>query len=422
MKSIKHAKLKNGLTIVHAPSTGKSTTVLVLVGAGSLNETPEKNGISHFLEHMCFKGTDTQSGKDIMRYLDGLGAETNAFTSFEYTGYYVKSVHKHWKKTLAVVSDIYNNSVFPESEMETEKGVVLGEIAMYQDQPTSVVGDAFRALAYPGQMAGKTILGPAENIKNMERQDFLDYRSAWYTPENTTIVVVGGVDYKKVVDKVRKYFDTNQTKKTPKTKKITITKKPRIQVLEKKTEQTHVRIGYHAFGNTHRDIYAARMLSIILGGGMSSRLFERIREDLGMGYYVGAGMNTHEQTGFFEIAAGIDSQRVPEYLSEIKKQIVSLRDTGVTEFELKKAREYLLGNVEMGLEASDEVAYFLAKQHLFGGIEKFSDIKKIYKFLTVRDINRVAKKIFKDENLFCAILGPHTKRQGSGLLKKLLQK
>lgn len=422
MKSIKHKTLQNGLTIVHAPSAGKSTTVLVLVGAGSLNETPEKNGISHFLEHMCFKGTDTKSGKDIMRYLDGLGAETNAFTSFEYTGYYVKSVHKHWKKTLAVVSDIYNDSVFPESEMETEKGVVLGEIAMYQDQPTSVVGDTFRALAYPDQMAGKTILGPAENIKNMQRQDFLDYRSTWYTPENTTIVVVGDVEYKKAVNEIEKHFSDNVSQKTPKITKIRVEKKPRIKVLEKKTEQTHVRIGYHAFGNTHKDIYAARMLSIILGGGMSSRLFERIREDLGMGYYVGAGMNTHEQAGFFEIAAGIDSSRMSEYLLEIRDQIQQLITDGVSETELKRAREYLLGNVEMGLEASDDVAYFLAKQHLFNVAEKLSDIKKTYKKLTTSDINRVAKKIFKDKNLFCALLGPHTKRQALGFLKKLSQK
>lgn len=420
MKSIKHTHMDNGLRVVHVPNKGKSTTVLVLVAVGSFDETPEKNGISHFLEHMCFKGTKTKTGKDIMRYLDGLGAETNAFTSFEYTGYYIKSVHKHWKKTLAMVSDIYHNSVFPESEIETEKGVVLGEIAMYQDQPTSVVADAFRALAYPHTMAGKTILGPAENIKQMTRQDCLDYHAVWYTPNNTIMVVVGDMEYTQVIYEINKHMPHHTSGKTPKRKGIVVKNTPQVQILEKKTEQSHVRIGYHAWGNTHSDIHAARLLSVVLGGGMSSRLFERIREDLGMGYYVGSRMNTHEPVGFFEISAGIESTRMSEYLSEIHSMITDIIKNGISDIELQRARDYLLGNAEMELETSDDIAYFIAKQHLFSDRETFQSIKKKYLALTSSDLHRVAKKIFKDSNLFCAILGPHNPKQSSEFLQKLL--
>lgn len=411
--------LENGLSVISTPNEGKSTSVLILVGTGSMNENEENNGISHFLEHMCFKGTEKKTGKEIMRFLDSLGAETNAFTSFEYTGYYVKSIHKHWKKTLAVVADIFNNSIFPESEIETEKGVVCGEIAMYQDQPTSVVSDVFRELAYPNQMAGKTILGPAKNIRAMRREDFLEYKKEHYVPSNTTVVVSGDIKHKNVLDEVKKYFSHLENKKLKKRVKAKSEKGSRIIVKNRETEQSHVRIGYHAVANNHKDIYTAKLLSVILGGGMSSRLFERIREDLGMGYYVGARMNAHQDVGFFEILAGVDSDRIEEYLREIKYQIKKIRDEEIPQKEINRARDYLLGNAEMGLEASDDIAYFLAKQDIFGDIQTFSAIKKQYKNISASDLKRFARKIFKDENLFVAILGNHKEKEAQKFLKKI---
>lgn len=418
----KKTVLDNGLSVISSEALGKSTTVLVLVATGSMNENEENNGVSHFLEHMCFKGTEAKTGKEIMRFLDGLGAETNAFTSFEYTGYYVKSIHKHWSKTLAVVADIFNNSTFPESEIETEKGVVCGEIAMYQDQPTSVVGDMFRDLAYPNQMAGKTILGPSENIQAMQRQDFLDYKKSQYTAQNTTVIVSGDVDHKKILAEVKKHFADINDGKTKKRKKTKIEREARLRIQNRKTEQSHVRIGYHALSSNDKDLYAGRLLSVILGGGMSSRLFERIREDLGMGYYVGSRLNSHQDVGYFEILAGVDSARVPEYLSEIRLQILSLLKDEISQKEINRARDYLLGNAEMALEASDDVAYFLAKQDIFGDIKKFSAIKKHYKEIKADDLKRVAKKIFKDKNLFCAILGGHDEKQETEFLSKILLK
>ena len=421
MKKPKIKVLENGLTIVTIATDNPSVTVMSLVQTGSRFENKKNNGISHFLEHMCFKGTESQSGKDIMRYLDGLGAETNAFTSYEYTGYYVKSITQHWKKTLAVVSDIYLHSTFPEEEMNKEKGVIIGEISMYEDIPMRHVQDIFTSLVYGDQPAGWSILGPRNNINAMTRNDFIEYHRAHYVASATTLVVAGNVHHADVVREVREKFATISGAKKSKKKPVrTRLGSPKIHCAYKKTDQTHLTLGYLSSGFHSRDTLVTKVIASLLGGGMSSRLFERLREDMGVGYYVHAHNNTQSDTGILQVSCGVDSNRVAEVLGAIQQEVRNLTTHLVPEKELAKTQEFIIGNTQMGLESSDDLAYYYGQRVLFGlDTPTPRQFSQMIKSITPRDIKRVAKKIIKDNRLYLAMIGPHSKAKEKEFLKAL---
>lgn len=421
MKKPKIKQLKNGLTVITIPTDSPSVTVMTLVGTGSYYEGKSVNGISHFLEHMCFKGTAKKTGKEIMRYLDRLGAETNAFTSNEYTGYYVKSVTKHWKKTLAVVSDIFLNSTFPEAEMEKEKGVIIGEIGMYEDMPMRHVHDIFSELLYGDQPAGRTVLGPRKTITNMTRNNFVRYHAEHYVAEATTIIVAGNVNQADVVDQVKKNFELISTSEKFEKKKIVNTQSSlRMNVQFKDTDQTHIVLGYRSYGLHHRDAIILKVMASILGGGMSSRLFEKLREDMGVGYYVHAGNVANSDTGVLQVSCGVDSKRVPEVLLAISTELERLINELVSTDELQRVQEFIIGNTHMALESTDERAYYYGKSHLLGlEIRTPNGIAKVIKSVTPQDIRRVARKIIKKDRLNVAIIGPHKELEKKEFMKLL---
>jgi len=390
-----------------------SVTVMALVNTGSYYEDQSVNGISHFLEHMCFKGTDKRSGKEIMRYLDGLGAETNAFTSNEYTGYYVKSITKHWKKTLAVVSDIFLHSSLPEEEMEKEKGVILGEISMYEDIPMRHVHDKFNELVYGDQPAGKTVLGPRENIQKMTRDDFVKYHAEHYVADATLIIVAGDIEHSEVVSQVEKNFkDISDAEKSEKLKVINTQSSVRMGIHRKDTDQTHLLVGYRSLGFHHKDTIILKLIASLLGGGMSSRLFEKLREDMGVGYYVNAHNVAGSDTGILQVACGIDSTRVTEVLAAINNEFIRLTKESVPADELKRVKEYIIGNTAMALESTDEQAYYYGKSVLLGlPVKTTKDIARDIQSITAADIKRVAKKIVKNDRLNVSMIGPHTNKE-----------
>ena len=409
MKRPQIKQLKNRLTVMTVPTDSPSTTVMVLVNTGSYFENKSNHGISHFLEHMCFKGTKKLLGKQIMRYLDGLGAETNAFTSNELTGYYVKSITKHWKKTLSVVSDIFLHSTFPEEELEKEKGVIIGEIGMYEDMPMRHVHDIFNELVYGDQPAGRTVLGTRESINNMKREDFVNYHKEHYVASATTIIVAGNVQHKDVVQQVEKNFfniDVNIKNKKAKIKNSQPGIHVRIQ--SKDTDQTHIAFGYRSAGFYHKDSTVLKLIASILGGGMSSRLFERLREDMGVGYYVHAANVSHTDAGVLQVSCGVDSSRVLEVLRVLVHDLERLKIELVPEDELRRIKEYIIGNTQMALESTDERAYYYGQRHLFGQeiMSPNQFIKKI-RSISSQDIRRVAKKYIKSERLNVAMIGPH---------------
>lgn len=410
MQKAKKKIFKNGLRIVTVPMKDNPTvTVLVLVGTGSDYETKEINGISHFLEHMCFKGTVKRPSAQIISHeLDSLGCQYNAFTGHEYTGYYAKGDAKNFKKIFDIVSDIYLNSTLPEIEMEKEKGVIIEEINMYEDIPQMQVQELFEKSLYGDQPAGWSIAGPKENIKKMKRDDFVKYKKAHYVAENTVIIVAGQIKNNEVYEQAKKYFNNIHTSKSAKKTKTKISQnKPNILIKHKETDQTHFVLGVRSFPLFDKRNPILLVLSGILGIGMSSRLFIKLREEMGVAYYVKASNDTSIDHGSFQISAGVNNERVKEVIKEILNECKKLTEESVTLRELNKVKSFLIGNTKLSLEATDDIANFYGSQELMRKEIKTLEekIKQINK-VTIEDIKKMAKTIFKSKNLNLAIIGP----------------
>ena len=402
--------LKNGLRVITIPMKDNPTaTVLVLVEAGSKYENKKVNGISHFLEHMCFKGTlKRPKAIDISKELDALGSQYNAFTAQEYTGYYAKSDAKHFNKIFDVVSDIYLNSTFPEAEMQKEKGVIIEEINMYEDMPNRHVQDLIMKLLYGDTPAGWNVAGEKKNILDMKRNDFVKYKKTHYLPEATVMIVAGRVTEKEVLKEVNKVFGfVPRGRKTGKVKVKEKQKKPRVLVKWKHTDQTHFVLGVRTYDLFNKKNPTLSVLGCILGGGMSSRLFQKLREEMGVGYYVRAYNDAYTDHGFFQISAGVDNKRIKEVIRAALLECAKLKNEKVNEEELNKVKEYLTGNMKLSLESSDDIANFFGSQELLkreikNAEEKAKEIRKV----TAGQIQNLAKDIFKNRKLNLALIGP----------------
>lgn len=423
--NFKKTILKNGLRVVVVPMKDNPTaTVLVLVETGSKYETKDKNGISHFLEHMCFKGTEKRpKGIDISKELDALGSQYNAFTSQEYTGYYAKSDARHFKQIFDLVSDIYLNSTFPELEIEKEKGVIIEEINMYEDMPQRHVQDMIMELLYGDQPAGWNIAGPKENILKMKREDFVKYKNAHYVPSATTLVVAGSIKESEVMEEVKKVFgNLPNTKKEKKIKTKDIQSKPAVLIKHKATDQTHFVLGVRTYDLFNKNNAVLSVLSGILGAGMSSRLFTKLREEMGVGYYVRAYNDVYTDHGFFEVSAGVDNKRINEVLRAVLYECNKLKNGQVSEEELNKVKECLIGNMKLSLESSDDIANFygaqeLLKKEIKNAEEKANEVRKV----SAKQIKDIANKIFQNKILNLALIGPFDAKKDKNKFLKILK-
>ncbi|MFA4975481.1 MAG: pitrilysin family protein [Candidatus Paceibacterota bacterium] len=402
--------LGNGLRVVTVPMKDNPTvTVLVLVEAGSKYETKKINGLSHFLEHMCFKGTVKRpKAIDISKELDAIGSQYNAFTAQEYTGYYAKSDAKHFKKVFDVVSDIYLNSTFPEIEMQKEKGVIIEEINMYEDLPNRHVQDLMMELLYGDQPAGWNIAGNKKNILKMKRDDFVKYKKAHYLPEATVMIVSGNINEKMVMQEVNKIFGkVLRGKKEKKLKVKELQTKPETLVKFKKTDQTHFVLSVRSFDLFNKKSSILSVLGGVLGGGMSSRLFQKLREEMGVGYYVRAYNDAFTDHGFFQVSAGVDNKRINEVIVAVIEECKKLKENLVEKEELNKVKECLIGNMKLSLESSDDIANFyggqeLLKREMKSAEEKAREIRNV----TAKQIKDIANIIFTDNKLNLALIGP----------------
>ena len=401
--------LPNGLRVITVPMKDNPTvTVMVLVEAGSKYETKEINGISHFLEHMCFKGTDRRpKAIDISKELDGVGAHYNAFTGQEFTGYYAKSDFRHLDKILDVVSDIYLNSTLPESEIEKEKGVIIEEINMYEDLPQRKVQDVFNGLLYGDTPAGWDIAGTKENVNSFKRNDLSVYREKHYVAEATSIVVAGNFDEKKILPKISNIFSgTRQSRKFGKEKVAEKQENPVVRLSFKETDQAHFVLGLRTFDTYDKRNHILRVLSAILGGGMSSRLFQRIREEMGAGYYIGASAEAFTDHGFFEVAGGVDQKRMSEVVKAVLEELKKLKMEKVSVAELRKTKDYLIGSMYLNLETSDSLADFYGYQEIMKKPIKTEDeIVALVESVSSADVKGVADYIFDSSKLNLAIIG-----------------
>lgn len=406
----KKTVLENGLRIITAPQPGNlAVTLLVLVEAGSKYESKENRGISHFLEHMCFKGTAKRpKAIQIAEELDSIGSSYNAFTGMEYTGYYAKAEARNFDKILDLISDLYLNPTFDPAEIDKERGVIIEEINMYEDDSPNKVQEIFLELLYGDQPAGWDITGPKDNILKLTQKDFTDYREAHYLASATTVVVAGAFDESETIEKIKETFkDIKAGDKGAKIKTAESQDKPNIVLRYKESDQTHIVLGVRAYDLFHKDRFALEILAHILGGGMSSRLFEKLRNVLGAAYYVSAGADLYTDHGYMAVSAGIDKNKITEVINGILAEFRSLRDVPVSETELEKVKNHLSGGIILGLETSNKLASFYGGQEI---IEKHvltpEEIIKKLNEVTSEDIMEVAKDIFKPEKLNLAVLGP----------------
>ncbi len=410
---VKTHELKNGVRIVsvYMPESLSQTT-MILSRVGSNNETDTDAGMAHFLEHMCFKGTEKRpSALHITREFDSLGAHINAFTSNQYTGYHAKTANAEFAESLAILSDIYLNSIFPEAELEKEKGVITDEIKMYMDEPRAKVDWLFDSLMFSGSPASRPIIGSEETVRSMTRDRMLEWRKQNYGPAGTVISVAGGIPNEKVFEEVEKYFAAAEKNNPSPIIKIEegMTDVParRVKVQTDDTEQMHFLLGAKSFGYEHPDRFVAGTLATILGGTMSSRLFQRIREELGFGYYVFATQSAAEGYGVFYGGTGIDPKGLPIVLPAMIAEFQKIASEPVSDLELSLAKKYRKSSLLMGFEDNEHVASFYGSTHLFGHpLQTPEERAAKIDAVTKEDILRVAKDILKPENFRLAAVGP----------------
>ncbi|OGY59473.1 MAG: hypothetical protein A3F24_00440 [Candidatus Colwellbacteria bacterium RIFCSPHIGHO2_12_FULL_44_17] len=415
--------LANGLRLITVPIAGSlTTTVLVLVEAGSEYETKEINGLSHFLEHMCFKGTKTRpSSQNISKELDTLGAHYNAFTSDEMTGYYATIAKENTDKAIEIISDIYLNSLLKEEDIDKERGPIIEEINMREDDPGSKVWELWPELLYGDQPAGWKITGSKESVKMLKREDFLRYFNKRYIAENTVVVIAGDIDEVKVTETVNKFWEKVQRgMRTQKPKTIESQSEPRILLKYKQLDQTHLKLGVRAYTITDPRRFPAGIIMNILGGKMSSRLWLRIREEMGVAYYVHSDYDFDIDHGYIAIAAGVSNEKLEAVVKVILEEFKRLKTEKLTDKELEEAKSNMIGRLAISIETPEDWADFYGNQEIMTGSimspeERMAKIRKV----TVEDIQTVANDLFKDEKLNLVLIGPHKDQEPLKTLLKL---
>lgn len=403
-------KLKNGLQYLIVPTKSETVAVSVLIKTGSAYEKVEQNGVAHFLEHMMFKKTEKRgSAKEIAFDFEKIGAMNNAFTSTTLTGYWAKAPKNNAADITEILSDIYKNAQFPIAEIEKEKGVVIQEMAMYEDMYPEKVSMMLDELMYPDQAFGRSILGTKKTVSNFSQEDLRKFYDTYYVPENTLVTISGGVTPAEATKLVKKLFEDKKGKFKKQTlvdPKVVSSQKKK-EFLTKKTDQVHMILGLETPGFSHKDRFVYRVVAVILGQGMSSRLFLKMREELGICYYVHAMHETSTKNkGRFILAAGVDVARSQIGLLGIWGECEHLATYGTGKAELDKAKQMMKSAIAMSLESSEELSNFYASQYLRNG--ELMTPKEMYKRIdavTEKDVLRIARMLFKKENAHLVAIG-----------------
>lgn len=418
-------KLDNGLRLLTVPMPGlESATVTVWVGVGSRAEEDKIAGLSHFLEHMVFKGSKKRpSAKLIAEAVDEIGGEFNASTSKEWTNFYIKARSGNLDLAFDVLSDMVLNPILKAEEIEREKGVILEEMAMYEDSPMMKIGDVFEQLIFKGDSLGRDIVGFEKSIRSLKRDDFERYRNTHYYAENIVVTVAGGIDSRKAEELTRKYFSGLKASGKSEEKKYRFRvnqKSPRVFVKNKKNEQGHFILGFLAGERGTGERYKEAVLASILGGGMSSRLFTEVRERRGLAYSVRTSLDRFLDTGEFVSYAGVDVTKAQEAIKVVLEEHYKIagKKHGITPKELKKAKEYIKGHLALSLEDTRDVNGFYGENELMLGKvetpdEVFAGIDKV----SIEDVVARAKELFVPQRLNLAIIGPY---KGESAFEKII--
>ncbi len=405
-----HTKtLANGLRLqaVEMPETNVVTT-LILAGAGSRYEDKSISGISHFLEHMFFKGAKKyKTPKAVAEAVDSFGGEFNAFTGKEYVGYYVKSGKSNIEKSLEVLSDMLIHSRFESEEIDKERGVILEEMAMYLDAPMYQISWDFEQLVFGDQPLGRDQIGTRELINSVTQEQFFDYKNALYVPPNMVVTVAGAVNAK-MLDLVASYFEMPDKKPTRSAFPFDpdlATKKYKIRT--KKTEQYHISFGCRTLAETDESFPSLKVLATILGGNMSSRMFQNVREQKGLCYSIRTQVDEFTDTGLLTTRAGVKLSDVLKAAQAIRDEYDCIAQKGITEQELEKAKNYLCGKTDLQTEDTEEVAHEYGKNKLLYGWERsLSDWKTQINKVDKTTVEKLAKDLFQPDNFRFAGIGP----------------
>jgi len=412
--------LSNKIPLISIPIKGaKTATALIIIKTGSKYETRQNNGISHFLEHMFFKGTRRRpSTLALSSELDSLGGEYNAFTAKEFTGYWVKVAAPKIKLALDVISDMLLNSLCAEAEIERERGVIIEELNMYEDNPIMHVEDIFEACLYGDTPAGWETIGTKDNIRRFKRADFVKYLDSQYGARSVYVVLVGGFKEadKKLVTKMLDGFKRNQWRdKLPVKEKQTV---PQVKVSYKKNDQINLSLGVRAYPVGHKDEFIVKLLSIILGGSMSSRLFINLRERNGLAYYVRTTAETYSDSGYLTTQAGVPIDKTEAAIKIILKEYKRLTTELVGSSELKRAKDLLQGKSLLQMEATDNLATWYARQAILRKkLLTPGEFLNIIKKIKAADLQRTARKIFVNRGLNLALIGPVKENKFKKILK-----
>ncbi|HVN26220.1 MAG TPA: pitrilysin family protein [Candidatus Paceibacterota bacterium] len=423
MKQPKKTVLPNGLRVLLVPQPeNMAATVLILVQAGSEYETKRLSGVSHFLEHLMFKGTANRPKPGMIdRELASLGAQYNAFTDQEYTGYYVKAQAEKLPKTLEIISDLYLNPLIDPAEMEKERGVIIQEINMYEDDLPARVHRNFLSLMYGDQPAGWDVAGTKASVQKISRADVWKYREQRYVMPGTIVVVAGRFDERKVLAQVKSLFGGLKRRTAAKKPRTTDRQSaPRLSVQFKESDQAHLVLGFRAFDTFDPRRYALRLAADVLGSGMSSRLFMKVREELGAAYYVGAGADLSFDHGYLSISAGVGHGKLETVIAAILGECRRMRDETVPAEELQKSKDHMIGGIILGLETSDDLASFYGGQEVItrSALPPGVLVDRIKK-TTAAEVRSVCRTVFRDAGMNLALVGPYRRQSAFRKLLKI---
>ncbi|MET3194514.1 pitrilysin family protein [Bacillus sp. OAE603] len=388
---------KNGVRVVleNIP-TVRSVAIGIWIKTGSTNEVPELNGVSHFLEHMFFKGTKTKSAKEIAESFDSIGGQVNAFTSKEYTCYYAKVLDTHADYALDVLGDMFFNSTFDEGELEKEKNVVLEEIKMYDDTPDDLVHDLLSKVMYEKHPLGSPILGTEETLKSFNGDTLRQYMKDFYTPDQVVVSIAGNID-DSFVSRVENLFGNYEGKKKEITFGVPTLHYGKI-ARKKETEQAHLCVGYRGLEIGHDELYPLITLNNILGGSMSSRLFQDVREQRGLAYSVFSYHSAYQDSGMVAIYAGTGKSQLNQLFETIQETLKILTVDGISEKELLNCKEQLKGNLMLGLESTNSRMSRNGKNELMLGEHRSLDeIIQLIDGVTISNVNDIARFVFTDD-------------------------
>ncbi|MCM8783472.1 MAG: insulinase family protein [Candidatus Omnitrophica bacterium] len=416
-------ELENGLKVACLPMPNmESVSLGIWLNAGGRYEEESLSGVSHFLEHLVFRGTKKRTARQIKESIEGIGGMLNAFTAEEMTCYFVKIPSRYLKLSLDVLSDMVLSARLDSNDIEKERTVILEEIKMYMDLPMHYVQELLSQLLWPKHPLGMFLCGTFETISTMKREDIVSYRDRFYQPQHINVVACGNLEKDKFLELAKKIFSRIRRGAKINFKKAGL-KQNGVQTnfTEKDTEQTHVALGVHGLPRGHRDRHALTLLHIILGANMSSRLFQEVREKRGLAYEIGTHLKKFQDTGAFIVNAGVEHKKTSQAIQVIIQELVKIKNKPVTQSEFKRAKEYFTGQFLLALEETMEHMLWLGENvAMMDKVYTPSEVLRELNRVNMDDLQRVASSIFKTNGLNLALIGPISDKDRKDIVEALV--